>query len=77
MLEKLISLQDHFILDFCHFDFYRNLRFYSSTNIYDYAWNCNLIQITLVLGVLWQIGLILISNVTSRIKEENEYDTKF
>lgn len=44
----------------------------SSTNIYDCARNCNPIQITLVL-VLWQIGLILISNVTPRIKEEKYY----
>lgn len=45
----------------------------SSTNIYDCARNCYSIQITLVLGVLWQIGLILISNVTPRIKEEKYY----
>lgn len=45
----------------------------SSTNIYDCARNCYPIQITLVLGVLWQIGLILISNVTPRIKEEKYY----
>lgn len=45
----------------------------SSTNIYDCARKCNPIQITLVLGVLWQIGLILISNVTPRIKEEKYY----
>lgn len=70
ILEELILSQDHFTR-------FLSLRLVSrseiSTNIYDCARNCNPIQITLVLGVLWQIGLILISNVTPRIKEEKYY----
>lgn len=71
------SILGELILSQNHFTWFLSLRLVSrseiSTNIYDCARNCNPIQITLVLGVLWQIGLILISNMTPRIKEEKYY----